>query len=70
MITTTDCGPGVPPDVVNRLGEPFFRPNLRAAEPLAASGWVWLLCKPAYNLAMANSYQKSIAKRTGSDNQA
>ena len=26
-VTTTDCGPGVPPDAVGQLGEPFFRPE-------------------------------------------
>jgi two-component system sensor histidine kinase CpxA len=27
VVTVTDCGPGVPPDMVKLLGQPFFRPE-------------------------------------------
>lgn len=38
LLTVSDVGPGVPPEALSRLGEPFFRPDLARARESGGTG--------------------------------
>ena len=43
--TLTDTGEGIPPDVLPRLGEPFYRPDESRARTQGGAGLGLAICK-------------------------
>jgi hypothetical protein len=64
-VTVADNGPGLPPEELDEVFKPFYRPELARRREMAEWGSAWPFCDPALKPVTARSISGT-ARRTAS----